>query len=237
MQLSMYHVNNHTFMCLYCMYGFKWAHPLPRIALDLEMLIAGTEMRSRPYLVLEETQPYFIISWFHALGSLANLLNLQGPQCKEALIRTEDGRGQDARKKWERTDKMIQDIFLQFPLAIPPSPLYHSNPFSQPAAWKWLVPTHAPFTPHYLQTKWCLMWHLKASIQIEVSLLKLLHPDCPSKSNVSLHFQLKAQSLTAPFKPVSPSRLCESASLKSRGTANSRKTARTKIQTSRMHVS
>lgn len=63
------------------------------------------------------------------------------------------------------------------------------------------------------------------------------NPDCPSKSNVSLHFQLKAQSLTAPFKPVSPSRLRESASLKSCGTANSRKTARTIIQTPRMHVS
>lgn len=48
-------------------------------ALDAERLIVGTEMRSRPNLVLVETQLYFIISWFHALGSPANLLNLQGP--------------------------------------------------------------------------------------------------------------------------------------------------------------
>ena len=51
-------------------------------------------MRSGAYLVLEDTRPHFIISWFHALDSLANLPNLQGRWCKEALlIRSEDGMG------------------------------------------------------------------------------------------------------------------------------------------------
>lgn len=56
-----------------------WLCLPPQSALDAERLIVGTEMRSRPNLVLVETQLYFIISWFHALGSPANLLNLQGP--------------------------------------------------------------------------------------------------------------------------------------------------------------
>lgn len=81
-----------------CMYGCEKTYLPPQSALDPERLIVGTEMRSRPYLVLVETQPYFIISWFHALGSPANLLNLQGPRCREAFIHAEDGRGQDARK-------------------------------------------------------------------------------------------------------------------------------------------
>lgn len=80
------------------MHGCEKTHLPPQSALDPERPIVGTEMRGRPYLVLIETQPYFIISWFRALGSPANLHNLQGPWCGEALIHAEDGRGQDARK-------------------------------------------------------------------------------------------------------------------------------------------
>ena len=79
-----------------CMYSCEHTYLPPQRVLDPERLIVGTEMRSRPYLVLVETQSYFIISWFHALGSPANLLNLQGPWRREALIHAGDGRGQDA---------------------------------------------------------------------------------------------------------------------------------------------
>lgn len=72
---------------------------LPQSALETERPI---EMRSRPYLVLVETRPYFIISRFHALGSPASPYDLQGLWCVEVLLHVEDVRGQDARKRIHR---------------------------------------------------------------------------------------------------------------------------------------
>lgn len=128
---------------------------------DPERLIVGTEMRSRPYLVLVESQPYFIISWFHALGSPANLLNLQGPWCREALIHAEDVRGQDARKSENGTylcNFLRLCLLLYFITAA-----HFLN--RQPENDSHLLV--APLKPHYLKTT----WHFKGSIQIKVSLL------------------------------------------------------------------
>lgn len=148
-----------------CMYLCEQTHLPPQSALDPERLIVRTEMRGRPYLVLVETRPYFIISRFHALRPISSISRVLW--CREALIHTEDGRGQDARESENGWVERYWTYFCNFLLPIPPGPLYHSSPFSQPAAWKRLV----TFIPHYLKTKWELRWHFKAGIQIEVSLV------------------------------------------------------------------
>lgn len=104
-------------MCLIwfvCMYSCEHTYLPPQRVLDPERLIVRTEMRSRPYLVLVETQSYFIISWFHALGSLANLLNLQGPWCREALIHAGDGRGQNASESEDGWMERYLTYFCNF---------------------------------------------------------------------------------------------------------------------------
>lgn len=79
-----------------CGGGGDTAKACLRSASDPERPIVAAEMRSRPYLVLVETQPYFIIGGFHAPASPDNLLHLQAPWLMEALIQPEDVRGQDA---------------------------------------------------------------------------------------------------------------------------------------------
>lgn len=104
-------------------------------ALDAERLIVGTEMRSRPNLVLVETQLYFIISWFHALGSPANLSSISRvPDAGKHSSTQRMVEGSGCQKEQEQMGGTILDIFVQFPPPIPPVLLYHSSPFSQAAA-------------------------------------------------------------------------------------------------------
>lgn len=174
-QLCLYvRLRQHRYICL------REAHK------DPERLIVGTEMRSRPYLGLVESQPYFIISWFHALGSPANLLNLQGPWCREALIHAEDVRGQDARKSENGTylcNFLRLCLLLYFITAA-----HFLN--RQPENYLHLLV--APFKPHYLKTT----WHFKGSIQIKVSLLMVVF-----RPSIMSH-QQNQQSLTASVKLV-----------------------------------
>lgn len=108
--------------------------PRPQSTLDPGGPIAGTQMRSSSYLVLEEIRSHFIINWFHALASPANLLHLQGPRCTEALVHGGDGGGQGASPSENRWMERYRTHTYIYIFAISSAHLYHSSSFSQPAA-------------------------------------------------------------------------------------------------------
>lgn len=94
--------------------------------------MVAAETRSRPYLVLVESQPYFMLPLLRTVSSISRLPGAwkHSPRQKRSGVRTAERAGMDA-------ERVHLCPFVQFPPPLPPARLYQHSSFSGPAAWKW----------------------------------------------------------------------------------------------------